>query len=266
MTNKQAYVFCTDALGKSDGTFLFQALTGISVTDVLTHPDAEVGQDLRSAVERAKNGEPVQYIAGITEFMSLPFHVTPAVLIPRQDTETLVEFLLSKVPMGAEGLDLCTGSGCIAVALAHYLKADMTALDISDAALEIARKNAEKNHVEIRFVQGDAKRFSNLKDLDFIVSNPPYIESAVVDNLEKKVKDFEPRLALDGGENGLDFYGAIAENSRKMLKDGGVLAVEIGFNQGKAVESIFKDVFGNAKVLSDLCGNDRVVYAIKENV
>ncbi len=266
MNNKEAYAFCTEALGKADGTFLLEAVAGVTVTDVLTHPEAEVKADLQSAVTRAQNGEPLQYIAGKTEFMSLAFKVTPAVLIPRQDTETLVEFVLSKVQKGTKGLDLCTGSGCIAVALAHYLKADMYALDISFSALEIARVNAKENRVAIHFLQGDAKSFSELRELDFIVSNPPYIETAVVNTLERNVKDFEPRLALDGGEDGLDFYGAIAENSKKMLKTGGILAVEIGFNQGESVKNIFKKVFGNAVVLPDLCGNDRVVYAIKENI
>lgn len=266
MTVRQAYAHCINALGKTEGALLFSYLTNLSVTDMLKNPDAETDADFENAILRIQNGEPIQYVVGETEFMSLPFKVTPAVLIPRQDTETLVEFALSKIKAGDKGLDLCTGSGCIAVSVAHYGKASVTAVDLSADALQVAKQNGALNGANVQWVLADAINYAEQSELDFVLSNPPYIETAVVDGLERKVKDFEPRMALDGGEDGLDFYGAIAKNSRKMLKAGGFLAVEIGYNQGKSVKSIFEDVFGNAEVLQDLCGNDRVVYAIKESI
>lgn len=268
MNLKQVYTCCVQTLGKTDGVVLYEHVTNSTLSDMLTHPEKEVDVELDAYFIRAKSGEPIQYITGKTEFMSLPFTVTPAVLIPRQDTELLVEFALEKLSgkENVKGLDLCTGSGCIAVSLAHYAGANVTAVDISKEALQVAIRNAEINGVSVRFEQADAKTYTKQKNLDFILSNPPYIESAVVDTLEKKVKDFEPRLALDGGKEGLDFYALIAENSFNMLKKGGFLAVEIGYNQGKAVTDIFKKVFGNAALLKDLCGQSRVVFAFKENI
>lgn len=265
-TLKEAYRYCTERLGESDGRIVFEYACKKSVSYMLTHPlepaDTAV---LESAAARAENGEPVQYITGETEFMSLPFYVSPAVLIPRQDTETLVEFALSflKDKKQAKGADICTGSGCIAVSVEKYAGAAVTAVDISASALEIAKKNAERNGTKTAFIRADARTFCSLSDLDFVLSNPPYIESAVVEGLDKRVKNYEPRLALDGGADGLAFYESIAENAEKMLRIGGVLAVEIGWNQGKSVSDIIKNQFGNSCVLQDLCGKDRVVYSVK---
>ncbi|MBQ2966884.1 MAG: peptide chain release factor N(5)-glutamine methyltransferase [Clostridia bacterium] len=265
MTVRQAYAYCVEKLGKADGAILFSHLTGMNTAQMLSSPDQNTDADFDAAIQRALTGEPIQYIVGTTEFMSLPFKVTPAVLIPRQDTETLVEFALEQLKdvKNPAGLDLCTGSGCIAVSLAHYAGAKMQAVDLSAQALAVAKENGAENRVQIQWILADAKTFSDAENVDFVVSNPPYIESAVVDSLEKKVKDFEPRMALDGGADGLDFYGCIAKNSKKMLKKGGFLAVEIGYNQGNAVKNIFESVFENTVVLQDLCGNDRVVYAFK---
>lgn len=266
-TLKEAYRYCTKNLGESDGRILFEYACKKSVSYMLTHPLESVDTSfLESAVARAGSGEPVQYITGKTEFMSLPFYVSPAVLIPRQDTETLVEFALSflKDKKNAKGVDICTGSGCIAVSVEKYANASVTAIDISPDALEIAKKNAERNGTKTTFICADARTFCTLSDLDFVLSNPPYIESAVVDGLDERVKDYEPRLALDGGADGLAFYESIAKNAKKMLRDGGVLAVEIGWNQGKSVSEILNKQFGNSCVLQDLCGKDRVVYSVKK--
>ncbi|MBR4030630.1 MAG: peptide chain release factor N(5)-glutamine methyltransferase [Clostridia bacterium] len=264
MVIKDAYKLCTDALGKTDGRILFEGVTNYTFKDVLTHGEKETDIDFNPYIKRVLGGEPIQYVLGETEFMSLKFKVTPAVLIPRQDTETLVEWAIKKIDKNARVLDLCTGSGCIAISVKKYTHAFVTALDISEDALKIAEQNASLNNADITFIKGDAHTFDELENLDFVLSNPPYIESEVVSGLDKKVKDFEPRIALDGGKDGLDFYTDIAKNSRKMLKNGGFLAVEIGYNQAEAVSDIFNKVFGNSTVLKDLCGNNRVVYSKKQ--
>lgn len=228
-----------------------------------------------SLIDRRAEGEPLQYITGEQEFMGLPFKVTPAVLIPRQDTETLVEtaILLSKDFRGGFSvLDMCTGSGAIAVSAAHFMpKAKITACDISAEALEIASENAEKNGVSgrIKFRQSDlftlkGKKDKPLKDkFNMILSNPPYIATDVIGTLQTEVKDYEPMLALDGGADGLDFYRRLAAESADHLKKNGYLVMEIGYDQGQAVTDLleetgrFKDIF----VHKDLARLDRVVTA-----
>ncbi len=266
MTLREVYTLCCKRAGKTDGKILFTYLTNKTIADMLTHPEQNIEVDVTSALKRVETGEPIQYIVGQTEFMSLPFIVSSSVLIPRQDTETLVELAISflKNKTNAIGLDLCTGSGCIAVSIQKYTDTKMTGLDISAEALKIARKNAELNSVNTSFIEADVRTFCELKELDIVVSNPPYIETAKIAALEKNVTAFEPHLALDGGENGLDFYAHIAQNSYKMLKRGGMLAVEIGYEQGAAVSSILRYHFGNSTVLKDLCGKDRVVYCYKQ--
>ncbi len=263
-TIKDAYNLCVNSLGKTDGRILFEELSGNALSDVLTHGEKSCDIDFNPYISRVLSGEPIQYVVGETEFMSLPFKVSPDVLIPRQDTETLVEWAISNLKKGDKVLDLCTGSGCIAISVNKYALASVTALDISEKALDMAKQNAKLNNAEITFVKGDAHTFCSLSDLDMILSNPPYIESKTVLELEKKVKDFEPRIALDGGEDGLDFYEDIAINSKKMLKNGGYLAVEIGYNQAEAVSEIFDKIFGNSSVILDLCKNARVVYSKKQ--
>lgn len=228
-----------------------------------------------SLIDRRAEGEPLQYITGEQEFMGLPFKVTPAVLIPRQDTETLMEtaILLSKdFKGGISVLDMCTGSGAIAVSAAHFMpKAKVTACDISADALEVAAENAEKNGVagRIKFRQSDlftlmGKKEKPLKDkFHMILSNPPYIATDVIDTLQIEVKDYEPKLALDGGTDGLDFYRRLAVESADHLKKNGYLVMEIGFDQGQAVTDLlaetgrFKDIF----VHKDLARLDRVITA-----
>ena len=262
---KSAYKLCIDELGKSDGRFLFEGLTEKTVSDVLTHPDEMTDADFDNALRRIKSGEPVQYVVGETEFMGLDFKVTPDVLIPRQDTELLCEWAIDflKKRETKKALDICTGSGCIAVSVSKLAKAEMTAIDISEKALEIAKENGILNGVKIEFLKEDAHTFSTLSELDLIVSNPPYIKTEVVETLDRNVKDFEPHLALDGGSDGLDFYQDIVINSLKMLRNGGALAVEIGYDQGASVSEIFKRYFGNVTVLKDFSDNDRVVYGVK---
>lgn len=217
------------------------------------------------AIRKIIQGVPIEHITHQKEFMKLNFYVDENVLIPRQDTEILVEEVIkiSKRTNSKKILDLCTGSGAIAVSLAKYLNgSEITALDISNAALKIAKKNAISNEVEnqITFISSDI--FNNLgnEKFDIIVSNPPYIRKDVIKKLNKEVQK-EPHIALDGGEDGLDFYRKIIKESYQYLKYGGYLCFEIGFDQKiDVIELIEKEEkFQNTYSKKDLCDNDRII-------
>lgn len=202
---------------------------------------------------------PLQYITGEQEFMGLPIKVSPDVLIPRQDTEVLAELSIDIVRPGDRVLDLCTGSGCLAIAIAHYCpQAQVTASDISEAALSLARENASENGCNVLFL------CSNLfeaigKTYDVIVSNPPYIESAVIETLSPEVREHEPRTALDGGADGLFFYRHIVYDGRNHIGDGGWLLMEIGADQGEPLTKLLHDAgYRNVSIRKDLAGLDRV--------
>lgn len=211
-------------------------------------------------------GQPLQYILGTQEFMGLEFKVTPDVLIPRADTEILVEYILEKYPnKGILALDIGTGSGCIATSIAYYNKrAYFKAVDISKKALEIARYNAKKHNVSgrITFINSDIFEFNENGRFDLIVSNPPYIETDVIPTLDEVVKKYEPMSALDGGKDGLIFYRYIIKKAPSILNDGGMLAFEIGYNQADAVSELMEKDFCDIKIIKDLGGNDRVVAGI----
>ena len=203
---------------------------------------------------------PLQHITGEQEFMGLPFRVTPDVLIPRQDTEVLVEECLRHLAPGNIFLDLCTGSGCILVSLLHYAKGIFgTGADLSGKALAVAKGNVEANGVEARLVQGDL--FEPVTGtFDLIVSNPPYIASAEIETLAPEVREHEPRMALDGTADGLFFYRRIVQESPSYLKEGGWLCMEIGYDQGAAVRQLMEARgFATVSVIKDLAGLDRVV-------
>ena len=242
-------------------------ILGISRTELITNPrravtDGEIKRVNETAARRA-GGEPLQYILGETEFMSLPFKLSRATLIPRSDTETLVEHVLEYMNDEAcEILDIGAGTGCVGISLAHYNKnARVTELDISAGALNTARENAEINGVSDRTEFINADILNEIPDgvYDIIVSNPPYIETAVIGTLQTEVKDYEPLSALDGGEDGLTFYRRITEIAPKMLKENGLLAFEIGFDQGESVKKLMGKNFGGVRIIKDLCGNDRVI-------
>ena len=218
-------------------------------------------------VKRLIMGEPLQYITGKQEFMKLNFLVTKDVLIPRQDTEILVQEVIEKTKnlQNPIILDLCTGSGAIAVSLAKYVNnTKIYAVDISPKALEIAKKNAELNGVKnnIEFIESNL--FTKIKDqkFDIIVSNPPYIETKNLRLLPKDVQN-EPQIALDGGKDGLDFYKKILENAYKYLNKHGYICLEIGYNQNRSVLQILENQkkYINAYSKKDLCENDRIVVA-----
>ena len=218
-------------------------------------------------VKRLIMGEPLQYITGRQEFMKLNYLVTKDVLIPRPDTEILVEEVI-KIAENISNpviLDLCTGSGAIAVSLAKYVKnVHIYAVDISPKALEMAKKNAELNGVKNNIDFIESNLFDKIKDkkFDIIVSNPPYIETETIKTLSKEVQK-EPKIALDGGKDGLDFYRKIADNSYKFLNRQGYVCLEIGYNQKLSVKKILenKKRYVNLRCIKDLCKNDRVIIA-----
>ena len=228
----------------------------------------EEEKEVSDKVSRLERGEPVQYIIGKCEFMSLSFYVRKGILIPRQDTEVLVEVLIERLnnEKPLKVIDMCTGSGCIGISLAYYMKNISVSLcDISEVALDTAKENA-KRHIEGReyniFKMNLLEDFPD-EEYDCIVSNPPYIRTDVIEGLDRKVKDFEPDIALDGGCDGLVFYRRIAKEAK--LKKGGILAFEIGFDQGKEVSDILNENgFTNIEVIKDIENRDRVVLGIKE--
>lgn len=221
---------------------------------------------LRFIEERLK-GRPIAYIVNNREFMGLDFYVKEGVLIPRPDTEILVEEIieLCKDKDDLDILDIGTGSGAITVSLAKYIeKSRLTSLDISEIALEIAKKNAKSNGVidKINFIKSDLFQQivgTNLK-FDIIVSNPPYIRKRDIDELHTQVKDYEPYNALEGGIDGLDFYRNITEQSKNYLKPGGILAYEVGHDQAEEVVKIMQNNgYNKIYIKKDLQGIDRVV-------
>ena len=218
---------------------------------------------MNKMIERRKKGEPLQYILGETEFMSLDFFVREGVLIPRSDTEILVETVIDKIgDKKTTVADICTGSGCIGISIAHYKKnTDVELFDISDIALETVEKNIKRNNVSdrVKSYKMDILNEYPKKKYDVVVSNPPYIEKAVIETLQTEVKDYEPRIALDGGEDGLVFYRRIAETAHNFLKKGGLLAFESGYNQGESVRGLMQNDFYDTEVIKDLNDNDRVV-------
>ena len=286
--------------------FLMDRLRPLSETDAAVQ---EQIQNYRAMVAKRASRVPLQQILGSQEFMGLDFFVNEHVLIPRQDTETLVELVLEeqqgkqqeeqqekqqvqqlegqqkkqqeqqpeeqqKKQRGQQSeeqpgkprklLDLCTGSGCIAISLAVKGGFEsVTATDLSEEALKVAERNARTHQVPIRFFQGDlfsALPQSEVKTFDIITSNPPYIPTAVIATLEPEVREHEPMMALDGMEDGLKFYRQIAKEAGSWLKPGGSIYLEIGYDQGEAVSRLLEDAgFTNVRVVKDLPGKDRVV-------
>ena len=213
------------------------------------------------AIQKRSEKIPLQYITGEQNFCGLDFYVNENVLIPRLDTEVLVEKILEYEEPGQRVMDMCTGSGCIAITLQKLGGFQVMAVDISEEALTLARKNAQRNQAQVTFFQSNMfDQLSNTSKVDVIVSNPPYIESKVIDELDDEVKKYEPRLALDGMEDGLHFYRILAREGKRFLNEGGRLYVEIGFDQAEAVKEIFgAQGFLDIQVYKDLAGLDRVV-------
>ena len=245
--------------------FLMDRLRPLSESDAETQ---EKMQTYRGMIAKRASRIPLQQILGSQEFMGLEFYVNEHVLIPRQDTETLVELVLQE-QQGREKklLDLCTGSGCIAISLAVKGGYEsVTATDLSEEALKVAERNAKTHQKKIIFRQGDL--FSALPQteagtFDIITSNPPYIPTAVIATLEPEVREHEPMMALDGTEDGLRFYRQIAQEAGTWLKPGGAIYLEIGYDQGEAVSGLLREAgFDKVRVVKDLPGKDRVVCGV----
>ena len=246
---------------------LLEYVMGTVRNDLFAHPERELSKEEEdkyfSLIERRNSGEPVQYITGKTYLYGLEFFCDPSVLIPRFDTEVLIEQIIKEAPQGAKLLDLCTGSGCIALCVKHE-RNDLSvfASDISKAALATANKNKDNLSLDVTFIESDM--FENIEGrFDMIVSNPPYIPREVIEGLEEKVKKYEPYNALCGGEDGLDFYRIIADKAKGYLNKNASLMMEIGFDQGKSVSTLLRENgYEDIKVIKDLNGHNRVVTAV----
>ena len=252
-----------------DAWYLFEHVTGMNRASYFLHMEDELAEEPKKKLDellkqRAKR-IPLQYITGSQEFMGYSFFVSPATLIPRQDTEVLVEEV-SKVAEGKRVLDLCTGTGCILLSLAKMCRLKKAVgTDISPEAIQIAKKNAANLQAEAQFYCGDL--FHAVPQelcFDIIVSNPPYIPTAVIETLMPEVKEHEPMSALDGDADGLKFYREIIKNANKYLVEKGQIFFEIGCEQAAEVSTLLSEQgFDNICIRKDLAGLDRVVSATR---
>lgn len=234
------------------------------LTDISNKDEQKI---MEIACERAKH-IPLDYILGKSEFFGYEFKVNKNCLIPRLDTEVLVQTVVDEAKKKKEPvsvLDIGTGSGAIAISVQKETGAIVTAVDISEDALTLAKQNAVLNHADVRFLHSNL--FEAVKDekFDFVVSNPPYIKTDVIDELDDEVKLNEPILALDGGDDGLKFYKKIISQAKEHLKDSGMIFFEIGFDQADDVSKLLEVDFKEICVIKDYGGNDRVVYATKKD-
>lgn len=270
MTIKQALNLARQNLDSIDAKVLLKFILKKDNTYIIANANKEMSRDeenkLQESIQKIKDGFPLQYITHNQEFMGINFEVNQNVLIPQPDTEILVENTIGLV-LGNKSLenqedskktmqilDLCTGSGAIAISLKKYLPdVKIFASDISEKALEVARKNAKNNNVEIEFIKSDM--FENIHEkFDIIVSNPPYIKSKEIEKLSKEVQN-EPKLALDGGKDGLKFYKIISREIKNYLKENGTLLMEIGYDEANEVMKLFE----NSTCIKDYANNDRVI-------
>jgi len=292
VTYREAIQYAVDQLhnagipdARMDAYLLLEFTTGLSRKDYLMQADSCMDEvplaKFKEALARRSTREPLQHITGVQEFMGITYHVNAHVLIPRQDTELLVEKTLeviqrliahneTQAAKTIRYLDLCTGSGCIPISVAKHAAIDparleITASDISPQALEVAAHNVSAYAPCITLLYSDLYD-QVVGEYDIITSNPPYIVSDVIPSLESEVKDFDPLLALDGGIDGLDFYRRIIDESRHYLVLGGTLLLEIGYDQGQAVHNLmFKAGYEQIEIIKDLAGEDRVVMGVREH-
>ena len=247
-----------------DARLLLEEVCGTDHNTLLCHGDREVSEaeeeQYRKALEQRAVHVPLQHLLGYQDFMGLRFQVNEHVLIPRQDTEILVEEAMRYLHDGMRILDLCTGSGCILLSLLHYSNdCEGTGVDISKEALQVAALNAELLGIKADFLKSDLYEKVTGK-FDLLVSNPPYIERKVIPTLMEEVREYDPYIALDGGEDGLDFYRRIIGGAQDYLKRGGQILMEIGSGQAKAVSELLREAgFKEIDVCRDFAGLDRVV-------
>jgi release factor glutamine methyltransferase len=252
-----------------DSQILLAYITGLKNIEFFTKDDFILSKEMIDnfdiVFKKRINKCPVQYIVNKCEFMSLDFYVDKNVLIPRQDTEMLVETAIEYIKKNKYNdiLEIGTGSGCISISLATYTNCNITAVDISNEALLIAKKNAINNKVgnKIDFIQSDLYESVEKYNYDLIISNPPYIKTEVINTLDEDVKNYEPLIALDGKVDGLHFYKLIIFESLNYLKYNGAILFEIGHDQGESVKELLYKDYSNIKIIKDLAGHDRVVVA-----
>jgi release factor glutamine methyltransferase len=250
---------------KNDAWLLLAMACKIDHTYYYMHIDEEMPEELFHEydvlIKKRAERVPLQYITGEQEFMGLKFHVNSNVLIPRQDTETLVEEALKVVQPDMRVMDMCTGSGCVLISILKNVHgATGTGYDISKQAIIVAKENAKRNEVSAVFERSNLFEDAMEEPYDVIVSNPPYIPTEQIASLMPEVADFEPVIALDGKEDGLYFYRKILSQCQAYLKPGGYLLFEIGYDQGTAVSAMLQEAgFQEVSVVKDLAGNDRVV-------
>ena len=273
MTYREALTRATDQLSMHpelrmtalpDAALLLMHLLGIERATLIAHPERKLEREDQAAyqrlIERRLTFEPIQYITGTVEFYGLTLAVAPGVLIPRPETELLVEAILARVPPAVRILDVGTGSGAIAIALAKHLpQAEVHAVDISVEALRIAGANAANNQVEILFTESDLLA-SVEGSFDAIVSNPPYIAQFEAPSLATQVRDHEPPIALFGGASGLEIYERLIPQAHAAVRSGGLLALEIGYGQRDSIASLLTD-WDAVEFLADLQGIPRVALA-----
>ena len=247
-----------------DARLLLEEVCGTEHNTLLCHGDREVSEkeeeQYRKTIEQRAQHVPLQHILGYQDFMGLRFHVNEHVLIPRQDTEILVEEAMRYLHDGMRILAVCTGSGCILLSLLHYSNdCEGTGVDISKEALQVAALNAELLGIKADFLKSDLYEKVTGK-FDLLVSNPPYIERKVIPTLMEEVREYDPYIALDGGEDGLDFYRRIIGGAQDYLKRGGQILMEIGSGQAQAVSELLREAgFKEIDVCRDFAGLDRVV-------
>ena len=280
LTLKQLYKVGTVKLAEEgieefslDAWYLLEYVTGVSKAMYFAEPERAVSEENADryidCIRQRAAHIPLQHITGEQEFMGYPFYVNEHVLIPRQDTETLVEEAIQVMRPKMKILDMCTGSGCIVLSILKMCREKyyMTELhgigaDVSEEALKVARENGRRLEVPVTWIQSDLfAKIPEEEKYDVIVSNPPYIETAVIDTLQEEVRLHDPYIALDGKEDGLYFYRRIISEAGKYLKPQGKLMFEIGCDQAEVVEELMKNAgYEQITVKKDLAGLDRVVY------
>lgn len=280
LTLKQLYKVGTVKLAEEgieefslDAWYLLEYVTGVSKAMYFAEPERAVSEENADryidCIRRRAAHIPLQHITGEQEFMGYPFCVNEHVLIPRQDTEILVEEAIQVMRPKMKVLDMCTGSGCIVLSILKmcrekYYMTDLQGIgaDVSEEALKVARENGRRLGVPVTWIQSDLfAKIPEEEKYDVIVSNPPYIETAVIDTLQEEVRLHDPYIALDGKEDGLYFYRRIISEAGKYLKTQGKLMFEIGCDQVEAVEELMKNAgYEQITVKKDLAGLDRVVY------
>lgn len=280
LTLKQLYKVGTVKLAEEgieefslDAWYLLEYVTGVSKAMYFAEPERAVSEENADryidCIRRRAAHIPLQHITGEQEFMGYPFCVNEHVLIPRQDTEILVEEVIRVMRPKMKVLDMCTGSGCIVLSILKmcrekYYMTDLQGIgaDVSEEALKVARENGRRLGVPVTWIQSDLfAKIPEEEKYDVVVSNPPYIETAVIDTLQEEVRLHDPYIALDGKEDGLYFYRRIISEAGKYLKTQGKLMFEIGCDQAEAVEELMKNAgYEQITVKKDLAGLDRVVY------